>query len=44
MAARVSSLSLARHRGNDYSVPTAYSHREVLIRRYVHEVAIACAA
>ena len=26
---RVSSLSLVRYRGNDYSVPTAYGHREV---------------
>jgi transposase len=43
-AARVSSLSLARYRGNDYSVPTAYGHREVLIRGYVHEVMISCAA
>ena len=43
-AARVSSLSLVRYRGNDYSVPTAYGHREVLIRGYVHEVVIACAA
>jgi hypothetical protein len=29
---RVSSLSLMRYRGTDYSVPTAYGHREVLIR------------
>src|SRR5271157_1762905 len=35
---RVSSLSLVRYRGNDYSVPTAYGHREVLVRGYVHEV------
>jgi hypothetical protein len=41
--ARVSSLSLVRYRGNDYSVPTAYGHREVLVRGYVHEVVIACA-
>ena len=41
-AARVSSLSLVRYRGNDYSVPTAYGHREVLVRGYVHEVVIAC--
>ena len=32
---RVSSLSLVRYRGADYSVPTAYGHREVLIRGYV---------
>src|ERR1700680_701909 len=43
-AARVNSLSLVRYRGNDYSVPTAYGHREVLIRGYVHEVVISCAA
>src|SRR5579864_8995312 len=39
----VSSLSLVRYRGNDYSVPTAFGHREVLVRGYVHEVVIACA-
>ena len=43
-AARVSSLSLVRYRGNDYSVPTAYGHREVLVRGYVHEVVIASGA
>jgi len=42
--ARVSSLSLVRYRHNDYSVPTAYGHREVLVRGYVHEVVIACGA
>ena len=41
---RVSSLSLVRYRNNDYSVPTAYGHRQVLIRGYVHEVVIACGA
>jgi hypothetical protein len=43
-AARVNSLSLVRYRGNDYSVPTEYGHREVLVRGYVHEVVIACGA
>ena len=38
----VSSLSLVRYRGNDYSVPTSYGHRDVLVRGYVHEVVIAC--
>jgi hypothetical protein len=42
-AARVNSLSLVRYRGNDYSVPTEYGHREVLVRGYVHQVTIACA-
>ena len=39
--ARVSSLSLVRYRGNDYSVPTAYGHCHVVVRGYVHEVVIA---
>jgi transposase len=43
-AGRVSSLSLVRYRGNDYSVPTAYGHREVLIRGYVDAVVISCGA
>jgi hypothetical protein len=37
--ARVNSLSLVRYRANDYSVPTAFGHREVLVKGYVHEVA-----
>lgn len=41
---RVSSLSLVRYRLNDYSVPTSYGHRTVLVRGYVHEVVIACGA
>src|SRR6202451_3168888 len=40
--ARVSSLSLVRYRGNDYSVTTEYGHREVLVTGYVEEVVIAC--
>ena len=39
---RVSSLSLVRYRLNDYSVPTSFGHRDVLVRGYVHEVVIAC--
>ena len=34
-------VSLVRYRGNDYSAPTEYGHREVLVRGYVHEGAIA---
>ncbi len=41
---RVSSLSLVRYRTNDYSVPVAYGHRDVLVRGYVHEVVISCGA
>src|SRR3546814_20481096 len=41
---RVSPLSLVRYRGNDYSVPVAYGHREVLVRGYVERVVISCAA
>jgi hypothetical protein len=39
---RVSSLSLVRYRSNDYSVPVAYGHRDVLVRGYVHQVVISC--
>lgn len=38
----VSSQSLVRYRTNDYSVPTAYGHRKVLVKGFVHEVVIAC--
>jgi transposase len=41
---RVSSLSLVRYEGNDYSVPTIYGHRAVLVRGYVDEVVISCGA
>src|SRR5215210_6267780 len=40
--ARVSSLSLVRYERNDYSVPTAYGHRPVLVKGYVEAVVIAC--
>jgi hypothetical protein len=30
--ARVSSMSLVRYRTNDYSVPTEYGHRDVLVK------------
>jgi transposase len=39
---KVSSTSLVRFETNDYSVPVAYGHREVLIKGYVHEVVISC--
>ena len=39
---RVSSLSLVRYRTNDYSVPVAYGHREVLVRGYVDMVVVSC--
>ncbi len=41
-AGRVNSLSLVRYKANDYSVPVAYGHREVLVRGYVHQVVISC--
>ena len=44
IAARVNSLSLVRYRGNDYSVPTHYGHRQVWVKGYVHEVVIVCAS
>src|SRR4051812_18015622 len=39
--ARVSARSLVRYDRNDYSVPTAYGHRPVLVKGYVAEVVIA---
>ena len=39
---RVTSVSLVRYRSNDYSVPVAYGHREVLVKGYVGEVVISC--
>ena len=41
---RVSSLALVRYDRNDYSVPTVYGHRPVLVRGYVDEVVVACGA
>jgi hypothetical protein len=37
---RVNSFSLVRYRTNDYSVPTQYGHRQVLVKDYVHRIAI----
>jgi 3-polyprenyl-4-hydroxybenzoate decarboxylase len=39
---RASSMALVRYRTNDYSVPTAYAHQEVVIKGYVDRVAIIC--
>jgi transposase len=39
---RVSSLALVRYRTNDYSVPTQFGHRQVLVKGYVHCVEIVC--
>jgi hypothetical protein len=41
---RASSLALVRYDRNDYSVPTAYGHRAVLVRGYVEQVVISCGA
>ena len=41
---RVTSLSLVRYRSNDYSVPVAYGHRQVLVKGTVDEVVICCGA
>ncbi len=35
-------MSLVRYRTNDYSVPTAYAHQEVVIKGYVDRVVIVC--
>ena len=39
---RVTSLSLVRDRRNDYSGPTAYGHRAVVVKGSVDEVVIVC--
>lgn len=44
ISTRVSSLSLVRYRTNDYSVPTQYGHREVLVKGYVDHVDICLGA
>ena len=44
VATRVSSLSLVRYRTNDYSVPTEYGHREVLVKGYVNHIDICMGA
>jgi transposase len=41
-AGRVSSTALVRYHGNDYSVPTAYGFRDVLVKGFVDEVVILC--
>ena len=41
---QVTSTSMVRYRGNDYSVPVAYGHREVWIKGFVDRVVIGCAA
>jgi transposase len=41
-AGRASSLSLVRYKTNDYSVPTAFAHREMVIKAYVDRVDIIC--
>jgi hypothetical protein len=38
--ARVNSISLVRYRTNDYSVPTEFGHRQVLVKAYVHRIVI----
>ena len=37
----MTSLSLVRYRTNDYSVPTEFGHRDVLVKGFVEEVVIA---
>ena len=41
---QVTSTSVVRYRGNDYSVPVAFGHREVWIKGFVDRVVIGCAA
>lgn len=41
---RVTSTALVRDRGVDYSVPTAYGHRDVVVKGFVDEVVILAGA
>jgi len=41
---QVTSTSMVRYRGNDYSVPVAYGHRDVWIKGFVDRVVIGCVA
>lgn len=41
-ASRVSSQALVRYRTNDYSVPTRYGYRDVLVKGFVDTVVIFC--
>jgi transposase len=42
VATKVSSQALVRYRVNDYSVPTRYGYRDVLVKGFVDEVVIFC--
>jgi len=41
--AHATSLSLVRFDTNDYSVPTAYAHHDLLVKGYVDRVEVCCA-
>lgn len=41
---QVTSTSMVRYRGNDYSVPVAFGHRDVWIKGFVDRVVIGCVA
>ena len=41
-SARASSTAMVRYRSNDYSVPTAYGFRDVVVKGFVAEVVILC--
>jgi transposase len=41
---RASSQALVRYETNDYSVPTEYGHRQVLLKAFVWEVLISCSS
>ena len=42
VATKVSSQALVRYRTNDYSVPTKYGFRDVLVKAFVDEIVIFC--
>jgi len=42
VSTRATSISMARYRSNDYSVPVSHAHHEVQARGYIHEVVTGC--
>jgi hypothetical protein len=42
VSTRAKSISIVRYRSSDYSVPVAYTHHDVHMRGFVHEVIIGC--
>jgi hypothetical protein len=42
VSGRASSMALVRYRTNDYSVPTAFAHQQIVIKGYVDRIDLVC--